>query len=117
MAPAPREPDPEALKRCLENIRYRVWWQPASWATELGDRMRHGVRRATAEWYARRHFVETGRLPEGKHKIVARVGSRGEPGVDVPFDVRSPEWSPVLRVTITFPTPGRPPPRRRPARR
>jgi hypothetical protein len=99
------EPDPVALERCLEGIRYRVWWQPASWATELGSHMRHGVRRQAAEWYARRYFAEHGRLPEGRHRIVARVGSYGDPNVDVHFDCLSDEWAPIFQVTVTFPPP------------
>jgi hypothetical protein len=102
------EPDAELLRRCLDGIRYRVWWRPASWATEMGSHMRHGVRRQAAEWYARKRFAETGRLPEGKHKVVARVGRRGDPDADVHLDWLSPEWSPVLRVVITFPSADRP---------
>jgi hypothetical protein len=93
----PAQPDPEALRRCLEGIEYRVGWQPASWATEIGSHMRHGLRRQAAAWYARKHFNEHGRLPEGTHHVRCRC-----PG-DIDIGCHSSEWSPVFETHITYP--------------
>jgi hypothetical protein len=98
--------DEAVLDAWLKGITYPVTWEVSNWTTDFSGRLKHSLRRAAARFYAKRYHAEHGRLPEGKHKVEARMGARGEPGIDVATDWHSSEWEPVLRVTITFPPAG-----------
>ena len=106
-APQRSVPDPAALARCLEGIRHPLPQKARSWAESFASSVQRALRWRAAEFHARRHFAEHGRLPEGPHHVVVRVGpgrDRGDADIAHPFHTYSvPRSERVLAVDITFP--------------